>query len=128
MAAKLEELLGSGSTPGVVQWLVREMRENRRSPFPPEQMAFWKDYREGHCPGCEEKEEATGDPNAFHAPRGPAAWVQEYILPREPLSDKEGEACFCKWPGDAYPSPLIVKELTGKPVSEHFRWRDEHGK
>ena len=40
MAAKLEELLGSGSTPGVVQWLVREMRENRRVRFLPSKWHF----------------------------------------------------------------------------------------
>ena len=124
VAAGLEELLGEGATPGVVKWLVRGMRENRRSPFPPEQMAFWKDHHGSFRSAAANEVKADDVP---HDPRGPAAWVQTYLLTRTPLSDKEGEECFCKWPGDAYPSPLIVKELTGVSVVEHFRWRDEHG-
>ena len=130
VAAGLKELLGEGATPGLVPWLIREMRENRRSPFPSEQMMFWKDHH-GFEGGKRESQEAVatsaGRENGVpHDPRGPASWVREYLLTRTPLSDKEGEECFCMWPGDAYPSPLIVQELTGVTVASHFRWRDEH--
>ena len=115
--ASLRELLGANATLGVVDWLVTEMAENRKSPFPRTQFEFWKDhYGNGESAG------------ANHDPRGPKEWVSEYIMKRTPLSEKAGEECYCSWPGDAYPSPQIVKELTGVSIVEHFRWREENGK
>ena len=113
-----------------LEWVLREMEENRKVPYPKTQKEFWKnnslneDSVEVSAARGETNPDANGD---VHDPRGPSDWLRTHVdLPGHQKS--QGSTMACRdWRSMGMPNPMIVQELTGQDIHAHYEWFNEGG-
>ena len=117
MREKLIVLLGNEKESfEVVDWLVKEVELNQQSPFPATQTQWWKTPEPVTTPILQDGKSVM----RVHDPRGTPSWIRDVLEARVLLRHHEPSKC-CQWPGNAFPAPMLVRELTGgMTLLDHF--------